>query len=240
MRFAADRDACGTGFIVRLSPSGPVAASREPVDRALAALARLTHRGGTDAEGDAGDGAGLLTSLPEGFFRARAARLGLALPPQFAVGMAFLPAARAEAGRFAIAASVRAAGLDFCGWRQVPVERRCLSALAARGCPAIWQFFAAPRSAEAGVAPEAFERRLFLARHRILAQAPAGSYIASFSARTIVYKGLLTPSQLPWFYPDLLAADFLSSFAVFHQRYSTNTEPSWSLAQPFRFLAHNG
>ncbi|MGH9507347.1 MAG: glutamate synthase-related protein [Terriglobales bacterium] len=240
MRFAADRDACGTGFIVRLSPSGPVAASREPVDRALAALARLTHRGGTDAEGDAGDGAGLLTSLPEGFFRARAARLGLALPPQFAVGTALLPPARAEAGRFAIAASVRAAGITFCGWRQVPVERRCLSAVAARGCPAIWQFFAAPGSAEAGVAPEAFERRLFLARHRILAQAPAGSYIASFSARTIVYKGLLTPSQLPWFYPDLLAADFLSSFAVFHQRYSTNTEPSWSLAQPFRFLAHNG
>ncbi|MGH9533978.1 MAG: glutamate synthase-related protein [Terriglobales bacterium] len=237
MRFAADHDACGTGFLVRLSPAGPPAATREPVERALAALCRLAHRGGMDAEGCGGDGAGLLTGLPVTFFRARAARLGLQLPPQFAVGMAFLPAGRAEAARFAIASAVRAAGLRFLGWRQVPVEARCLPAGTARTCPAIWQFFTAPVG-EAEL--EGFERDLFLARKRAEAGAPKGTYIASLSSRSIIYKGLLTPAQLPAFFPDLAAADFLASFAVFHQRYSTNTHPSWRLAQPFRFVAHNG
>lgn len=241
MRFAADHDACGTGFLVRLSPSGPPAATREPVERALAALCRLAHRGGTDADGCGGDGAGLLTALPDGFFRARAHAFGLNLPPQFAVGMAFLPAARAEAARFAVATAVRAAGLRFLGWRQVPVEPRCLAPAAARVCPAVWQCFAAPaEGSDAAGDPEAFERLLFLARKRVEATAPTGAYFASFSARTIVYKGLVTPAQLPRFYPDLAAADFLSPFAVFHQRYSTNTNPSWQLAQPFRFAAHNG
>ncbi|MGH9471301.1 MAG: glutamate synthase large subunit, partial [Terriglobales bacterium] len=225
------------GFVLRLPASGAsgVVASREPITRALTALERMAHRGGMDADGVSGDGAGLLTDLPREFFREAAAAAAVRLPATFAVGMAFLPPARRDAARFALAGAMRESGLDFLGWREVPTDPASLGPLARRTMPAIFQFFVAP-----GAPGADFERELFWARKRAEASAPAGTYIVSLSSRTIVYKGLLASRQLAEFYPDLSAAAFVSRFAVFHLRYSTNTQPSWHLAQPFRFLAHNG
>ncbi|HZT72450.1 MAG TPA: glutamate synthase large subunit [Terriglobales bacterium] len=233
--FAADHDACGVGLIVRLPGGAPPVPSREPIGRTLTALTRMAHRGGLDADGVSGDGAGLLTDLPCDFLRAAAAESGLRLPGRFAAGMAFLPPERRDAARFALAAALRESGVEFLGWRAVPVAPNCLGPLARQTMPAIFQFFVAGEGDA-----EAFETQLFWARKRAEAAALDGVYIASLSARTIVYKGLLAPWQLPLFYPDLSAPEFVSRFAVFHLRYSTNTEPSWRLAQPFRCLAHNG
>jgi glutamate synthase domain-containing protein 2/glutamate synthase domain-containing protein 1/glutamate synthase domain-containing protein 3 len=226
-----DHDACGVGFIAHLGGQG----SREVVERALTALRRLTHRGGVDADGLSGDGAGLLLPLPESFFRKRARKAGIELPGAFGVGMAFLPQEQEGAARAGIEAAARRAGLAFLGWRVVPTAAGVLGPCARATVPVVRQCFFAP------VWPtKNFERRLFLLRKRIEVEAPAGTYFCSLSSRTIVYKGLLTPRQLPEFYADLADPEFKAPFAVFHQRYSTNTQPSWKLAQPFRMLAHNG
>ncbi len=226
-----DHDACGVGFIAQLGG----AASREVVERALLALQRLNHRGGVDADGCSGDGAGLLTALPHAFFRAAAVAQGVQLPERFAVGMLFLPNDQLAAAQAAVEAAVRASDLHFLGWREVPLEPRHLGPRSAMTLPLIYQCFAAAKDPSADL-----ERLLFLARKRVEATAPAETYICSFSERTIVYKGLLVPWQLSAFYPDLANPGFVSNFAVFHQRYSTNTSPSWRLAQPFRMVGHNG
>jgi glutamate synthase (ferredoxin) len=225
-----DHDACGVGFVARLSS----AASRDVVERALAALARLAHRGGLDADGVSGDGAGILTAIPEAFFRRRAREAGIELPERFAVGMVFLPPERETVTRRAVEAAAEKHGLERLGWRVVPVELSVLGPRARATLPRIEQCFLA-----ASRVVSDFERNLFLVRKRAEAEA-AGAYFCSLSSRTIVYKGLLGPRQLAAFYPDLASPDFASPFAVFHQRYSTNTQPTWRLAQPFRFVAHNG
>jgi glutamate synthase domain-containing protein 2/glutamate synthase domain-containing protein 1/glutamate synthase domain-containing protein 3 len=225
-----DLDACGVGFVAQLSSRG----SHAVVERALMALLRLSHRGGVDADGLSGDGAGLLTPIPRDFFRQCAVEEGLRLPGKFGVGMAFLPAADAGRARAAIERATRRAGLEFLGWRPVPTDASVLGPRAAATLPVILQCFVAPpRRGD-------FERSLFLLRKRIEAEAPAGTYFCSLSSRTVVYKGLLAPWQLAEFYPDLADVEFAAPFAVFHQRYSTNTRPTWSLAQPFRAAAHNG
>jgi len=226
-----DLDACGVGFVAQLSSRG----SREVVERALMALLRLSHRGGVDADGLSGDGAGLLTPIPRNFFRRCAAEAGIRLPGKFGMGMAFLPPRDAAAARAAIQSATRRAGLQFLGWREVPTDATVLGPRAAATLPEILQCFVGP-----GRAGRDFERSLFLLRKRIEAEAPAGTYFCSLSSRTVIYKGLLAPWQLAEFYPDLADVDFAAPFAVFHQRYSTNTRPTWSLAQPFRALAHNG
>ena len=228
-----DHDACGTGFIVQLGKS----ASREVVDRALEALRRLTHRGGADADGCSGDGVGLLTELPQEFLRQQAQDLGIKLPTSFALGMLFLPSAAAEnaQARSAIAKTATASGLRFLGWREVPLRPSVLGSRAAETVPSIWQCFIGTGSEE-----QDLEAELFVFRKRVETELGSGSYFCSLSSRTVVYKGLLTPQQLPLFYPDLGRQDFKSCFAIFHQRFSTNTQPAWPLAQPFRFLAHNG
>jgi glutamate synthase domain-containing protein 2/glutamate synthase domain-containing protein 1/glutamate synthase domain-containing protein 3 len=229
-----DHDACGTGFVTRLGAPP----SHDIIEYALTALERLTHRGGVDADGASGDGAGLLTSIPDGFFRARAKEEGIELPEHFGLGFAFLPAATASEARSAIEAAADTERLRVLGWRRVPVSTNCLGRMALETMPEIWQFYVA------GFHPtreqSRFEWRLALLRKRAESVMPARSYICSLSSLSVVYKGLLTPWQFPQFYEDLRDPSFATTFAVFHQRYSTNTQPSWDLAQPFRYVAHNG
>jgi glutamate synthase domain-containing protein 2/glutamate synthase domain-containing protein 1/glutamate synthase domain-containing protein 3 len=226
-----DHDACGVGFVAYLGSTG----SHEVVERALEALRRLGHRGGVDADGRSGDGAGLLTAIPQGFIRKCACQAGIELPSAFALGMVFLPGECADAARKLIEKTAARRGLRVLGWRSVPTNPSLVGARALAALPRIEQCFVAPT----GRAPH-LESRLFGLRKEVESLAPAGTYFCSLSSQTVVYKGLLTPEQLPAFYSDLADPEFASPFAIFHQRYSTNTRPSWSLAQPFRWVAHNG
>jgi glutamate synthase (ferredoxin) len=240
LTFSADHDACGVGFIAQLG--GP--ASHAVVERGLEALSRLAHRGGVDADGRSGDGAGLLVALPKAFFRRVAREDGIELPDEFGVGMVFLQRGREDEARDAIRAAVGKFDLAFLGWRAVPTDPSILGPRSRESLPVVRQCFVAPRGKSSnvnssGVESFDFEWQLFRLRQELETISDAG-YYCSFSSRTIVYKGLLTPEQLAPFYLDLNDPEFESAFVVFHQRYSTNTQPSWSLAQPFRFVAHNG
>jgi glutamate synthase domain-containing protein 2/glutamate synthase domain-containing protein 1/glutamate synthase domain-containing protein 3 len=226
-----DHDACGVGFVAQLGSLG----SRDVIERALTALVRLTHRGGVDADGSSGDGAGLLLPIPKEFFRTRAREERINLPVEFGIGMAFLPPGQENEARASVEKLSGLCGVRCCGWRKVPVDSSILGPSAAATLPAIQQSFFS--SDETG---EAFERQLFLLRKRTEAEGTQGIYFCSLSSRSVVYKGLLAPWQVPEFYPDIAHSQFQASFAVFHQRYSTNTRPTWSLAQPFRMVAHNG
>src|SRR5437667_3202698 len=239
-----EHDACGVGFVARASgePSADIARL------ALQALARVAHRGaaGTDRSGD---GAGLLTQIPTPLFHREAGRLGVVLQQgqPFAVGAFFLPRESDALARVtAIVEDVlRGEGLPVLGWRDVPLDQDVLGAGARASCPTIRQaIVAVPDDGRADDA--ARERALYLARRTIERRvAAAGSgldpfFVCSLSCRTLVYKALLTGTQLGGFYPDLVSPDFETAIAIFHQRYSTNTTSSWPLAQPFRMLAHNG
>ena len=226
-----DHDACGVGFVARLGASP----SREVIDRSLTALARLAHRGGVDADGLSGDGAGLLLPIPKQFFTASARQRGIDLPAEFGLGMAFVANGRETEARAAVEKCAREAGLHCLGWRSVPTQPSILGPRAASTLPLIRQCFFSPSNPTSD-----FERALFLLRKRIEAENSRDIYFCSLSSRTVVYKGLLAPLQLREFYPDIDCPDFRATFAVFHQRYSTNTRPTWMLAQPFRFVAHNG
>ena len=230
-RYAPDHDACGVGFVTRLGGDP----SHEMVERALTALLRLAHRGGVDADGRSGDGAGLLMAIPERFMRAVAGDAGIRLPEHFGLGMVFLPRGQEATAQARIEALAATNGLRCMGWRVVPTDPTITGPRAFETLPAIRQCFF-----EAAHDPSDLETRLFRLRKQAEAEAPTGTYFCSLSSRTVVYKGLLTPDQLPAFYLDLADPAFETSFAIFHQRYSTNTQPSWSLAQPFRFVAHNG
>jgi glutamate synthase (ferredoxin) len=229
--YSADHDACGVGFVAQLGSAG----SHEVVERALTALARLAHRGGVDADGRSGDGAGLLTAIPVQFFRKAAQQDGIRLPEVFGLGMAFLPRAAEELeARERVENAAAHLGLRCVGWREVPTDTSILGPRSLDSLPLIRQCYFAQNGAATNL-----ESLLFVLRKRLESSTPS-IYFCSLSSQTIVYKGLLTPQQLPIFYVDLADADFQSPFAIFHQRYSTNTQPSWSLAQPFRFVAHNG
>jgi len=243
-----ERDACGVGFVADIQG----AARHETLTRALEALGRLQHRGAVSADAETGDGAGVLFQLPQGFFRREAVRQGARLCPteRLAVGMVFLPteSEALAAARRIIEDAVRGWGdrprrqrLRWIGWRPVPIVREVLGEKAAAECPTIEQFLLS--SGEEPCSGERLERELYLLRKHIerrVREAGLSAYIVSLSHRTIVYKGLMVSSQLGRFYPDLQNRSFKTSFAIFHQRYSTNTLPSWKLAQPFRMLAHNG
>src|ERR1700751_5928419 len=229
-----DHDACGTGFIARLGG----APNHDIIEHALTALERLTHRGGVDADGASGDGAGLLTSIPDAFFRARAQEQGIALPEVFGLGFAFSPSDSVAAAKSAIEAAADQERLRILGWRHVPVNSNCLGRRALETMPESWQFFVAPFHVSRPA--ERFEWRLAVLRKKAESLLPARCYLCSLSSQTVVYKGLLTPWQFPQFYEDLRQPSFATTFVIFHQRYSTNTQPAWSLAQPFRYVAHNG
>ncbi|MGA7918795.1 MAG: glutamate synthase large subunit [Candidatus Acidiferrales bacterium] len=228
---APDHDACGVGFIAQLGSRG----SREVIERALVALTRLTHRGGVDSDGLSGDGAGILIPIPREFIRRCTLDEGIELPEPFALGMAFLPPSQELAACKVIEAAAVDSGLRYLGTRVVPTEPLLLGPCALATLPVIRQFFLAPVNSSSDL-----ERQLFLMRKRVEGGRISGIYFCSLSSEVLVYKGLLTPLQLRAFYSDLGSSDFIAPFAIFHQRYSTNTSPSWQLAQPFRCVAHNG
>ena len=230
------RDSCGFGLIANLDDLP----SHQVVETAIAALARLTHRGAVAVDGKTGDGCGLLLKLPEAFLREVGAELGFRLGERFAAGTVFLSqdeGAAAQA-REAIDAAIVAEGLELAGWRSVPVDPEACGEQARATLPRIEQVFV---SAPDGMPRGPFNRRLFLARRRAENRIEdSTTYIASLSSATISYKGMIMPAALPQFYPDLKDPRLETSVCVFHQRFSTNTLPEWRLAQPFRFLAHNG
>jgi glutamate synthase domain-containing protein 2/glutamate synthase domain-containing protein 1/glutamate synthase domain-containing protein 3 len=239
----APRGNCGVGFVARLDG----VPRHEVVEQGVRVLVNLEHRGAVGGDKTTGDGAGLLLQVPDRFLRARAASLGIALPPagEYGVGMVFLPPQPEAGERYAhlLESLAIGEGLEVLGWRPVPVSADHLGEFSRATLPAIAQLFLGR-----GAHPlEALERKLYVVRR--LAEKEAATwgeeyarscYILSLSARTILYKGLLTGTQLLPFYPDLSDPAFESALALVHQRYSTNTLPSWPLSQPFRFLAHNG
>src|SRR6266446_2212809 len=239
-----EQDACGVGFVARASGHRSADIAR----LALQALARVAHRGAA-ATDRSGDGAGLLTQIPAPLFYREAASRGIALAPgqPFAVGAFFLPREHDALGRAtAIIEEVLCReGLPVLGWRNVPVDLDVLGAGARASCPTIRQVII---EAPAGGRQDdtTWERSLYLARRTIERRiAEAGPdlepfFVCSLSCRTLVYKALLTGTQLAGFFPDLASSDYETALAIFHQRYSTNTTSSWPLVQPFRMLAHNG
>ena len=207
-----DHDACGTGFIARLAGQ----AGHDVIDYALAALERLTHRGGVDADGASGDGAGLLAALPTEFFRSKAAEQGIDLPEQFGLGFAFLPSESVTAAKAAVAEAADQERLRILGWRRVPTNPNCLGRRALETMPEAWQFFVAPFHVSRHA--ERFEWRLALLRKKAESLLPPRCYLCSLSSQTVVYKGLLTPWQFPRFYQDLCEPSFETNFVIFHQR----------------------
>ncbi|MFH0244823.1 glutamate synthase large subunit [Streptomyces sp. HK10] len=226
-----EHDACGVGFVATLTGE----ASHTLVDQALTVLRNLEHRGATGAEADSGDGAGILVQVPDAFLRETT---GFELPEagSYAVGIAFLPNGETDSAEAVTRIEAIAAeeGLNVLGWREVPVAPQLLGSGARATMPAFRQLFVAD-GVNTGLA---LDRKAFVLRKR--AEREAGTYFPSLSARTIVYKGMLTTGQLEPFFPDLSDRRFASAIALVHSRFSTNTFPSWPLAHPYRFVAHNG
>jgi glutamate synthase (NADPH) large chain len=228
-----EHDACGVGFVADLSGRR----AHDTVAQALTVLRNLDHRGAKGSDPETGDGAGILTQLPDAFFRAAC---GFSLPAAgfYAAGMAFLPPgdAAAAAAMATVERIAAAEGLAVLGWREVPHDPSFCGRASLAVLPRLAQLFvAAPAAAESGLA---LDRRAFCLRKRT--EHEAGLYFASLSSRTIVYKGMLTALQLEPFFPDLSDPAYTSALAMVHSRFSTNTFPSWPLAHPYRFIAHNG
>ncbi|MFD9861132.1 glutamate synthase large subunit [Streptomyces alboflavus] len=224
-----EHDACGVGFVATLTGE----ASHELVEQALTVLRNLEHRGATGSEPDSGDGAGILLQVPDAFLREVA---GFSLPEAgaYAVGIAFLPQDSAAESVSRIETIAAEEGLTVLGWREVPVAPTLLGATARSTMPVFRQLFVADSESSG----PALDRKAFVLRKR--AEREAATYFPSLSARTIVYKGMLTTGQLEPFFPDLSDRRFATAIALVHSRFSTNTFPSWPLAHPYRFVAHNG
>jgi len=240
-----EHDACGVGFIAQIDGTK----SHAIIEQGLLILKNLTHRGAVGADPKASDGAGILIQLPDRFFREEMAKQNVILPPvgQYGVGMVFLP--REPASRFAceyeIERSIKDEGQVLLGWRDVPVDNTDLGETVKKGEPVIRQVFVG-RGAGVTVT-DALERKLYIIRkssgHAIQALKLAHGKefnVPSMSARTIVYKGLLLAAQVGAYYKDLQDPRVISALAMVHQRFSTNTFPTWDLAHPFRMIAHNG
>ncbi|NOC84736.1 glutamate synthase large subunit [Ruegeria sp. HKCCD6428] len=237
-----EHSSCGVGLVVSVDGK----ASRKVVDAGIDALKAIWHRGAVDADGKTGDGAGIHVQIPVSFFYDQIRRTGHEpkLDELIAVGQVFLP--RTDFGaqeqcRTIVESEVLRMGYYIYGWRHVPVDVTCLGEKANATRPEIEQILI---SNSKGVDEETFERELYVIRRRIEKAASAagisGLYLASLSCRSIIYKGMMLAEQVAVFYPDLMDERFESAFAIYHQRYSTNTFPQWWLAQPFRMLAHNG
>jgi glutamate synthase (NADPH/NADH) large chain len=238
-----ERDSCGIGFVAHIKGEK----SRAIVEQGLEVLRRLSHRAATGSDPLTGDGAGILLQIPHRFFKAEGLRLGFDMPRRrrYGIGQIFLPpdpVVRAACEQI-LEEVVAEEGQAVLGWRDVPIDTTHLGTTARAVMPVIRQIYVRLRR----VPPSAFERKLYivrkLAENRIRARGvdPDGYFhVASMSTETIVYKGLLLPEQLPRFYRDLGEPDMVSALALVHSRFSTNTFPTWDLAQPFRYIAHNG
>ncbi len=236
-RRAFEHDSCGFGMICQMDGE----ASHTLVQGAIQALSRLSHRGAVAADGKSGDGCGLLMKLPIGFFRAVAAEHRISLTPLFAVGMVFLSrdTEGADMERQRLQAELEKQGLGVAGWRVVPVNIEALGSSAIETLPRVEQIFVNIPFDDI----ELGERKLFLAKRKarkFIKTRDAAFHIVSLSTRVTCYKGLVMPHKLPLLYPDLDDPRLCSALCIFHQRFSTNTWPEWRLAQPFRYLAHNG
>ncbi|MCC3264693.1 glutamate synthase large subunit [Arthrobacter gengyunqii] len=226
-----EKDACGLAVIATLRGEP----GHDIVDAALTALRNLEHRGAVGADEGTGDGAGLLTQVPDEFFRA-VTGFELPAPGTYAVGTAFLPteAREQDTARAGVEAMAESEGLAVLGWREVPVVADLVGAMSRACMPHFVQVFLAPADGDASD----LDARAFRVRKR--SQNKFGVYFPSLSSKTMVYKGMLTTAQLEPFYPDLSDPRFKTKLGIVHSRFSTNTFPSWPLAQPFRTIAHNG
>ncbi|MGR3272883.1 glutamate synthase large subunit [Thalassococcus profundi] len=238
----SEHSSCGVGLVVSLDGKP----SRKVVESGINALKAIWHRGAVDADGKTGDGAGIHVQIPVSFFYDQIDRTGHTPRKNefIAVGQVFLPRTNfgaQETCRTIVETEVLRMGHYIYGWRHVPVNVECLGEKANSTRPEIEQILI---SNAKGVDEETFERELYVIRRRIEKAAAgagiSGLYIASLSCRSIIYKGMMLAEQVADFYPDLQDERFESAFAIYHQRYSTNTFPQWWLAQPFRMLAHNG
>jgi glutamate synthase domain-containing protein 2/glutamate synthase domain-containing protein 1/glutamate synthase domain-containing protein 3 len=242
---AHEHDACGVGFVVNVKGQ----ASHVIIEQGLQILANLTHRGACGCDPLTGDGAGILTQIPDAFLRKVTPAVDINLPPrgEYGVGMVFLPERVDERNECLelFEKVVREEGQRLLGWRRVPIDAGACGALARDCMPEIRQIFIARGRGTTDAA--ALERKLYVIRKRVERLVRESGlrdsesfYVPSLSSNTINYKGLLLPDQIPRFYKDLTDPDFTSALALVHQRFSTNTFPSWDRAHPYRFLAHNG
>jgi glutamate synthase domain-containing protein 1 len=240
-----EHDACGVGFVASIEGQK----SHRIVEMGLRILENLVHRGACGCDPETGDGAGVLLQIPDAFLRRKCAALGMMLPQveRYGVGMVFLPRPGGERAvcEQIIEQIVRREGQRFLGWRDVPVDSTKIGFSARETEPIIRQFFVG-RGAHI-TDTDHFERKLYVIRkvvEREVGEAglprPEAFYISSLSARTIVYKGLLLAERIAAYYPDLADPAVESAIALVHQRFSTNTFPTWDLAHPYRYLAHNG
>jgi glutamate synthase (ferredoxin) len=248
-----ERDACGVGFVAN-TKSGEEFGTHKVLTQGLSALTCMEHRGGCGGDGVSGDGAGIMTQVPWKLlseYRSESC-------PQPGVGMIFLP--RDEERREAVMTAIESVcvnnELGFLGWREVPTDPTVLGKNALQSMPSVWQFFVkAPQRLaedehEDDDVRDGFERTLYLVRRRFRVELRKKGliwddddgvvYIASFSSRTIVYKGMVQSAVLPAFYKDLVNPDYTTKFVIYHRRFSTNTSPRWPLAQPMRVVGHNG
>ena len=242
---ANEHDACGLGFVVNIKNE----ASHDIVLKGIEILKNLAHRGACGCDSETGDGAGVLIQIPHDFLARETAALGFTLPGpgEYGVAMCFLPVERQQRlyCEGLLEKIAREESLLVLGWRDIPVNNDAIGRVARASQPYIEQFFVAR---PAGMPQDEFERRLFVVRKRAEVQVLASPdvrdksffFLPSFSSRTIIYKGLLLANQIGEFYDELLDPDTKSSLCMVHQRFSTNTFPTWQLAHPFRYLCHNG
>ncbi len=239
-----EHDACGLGFVANLDGR----ASHDIVRMGIDVLINLTHRGASGCDPETGDGAGLLVQLPHAFFRRQCSDLGFELPApgQYGAGLVVLPVEKQErlTCEGVLERIVGEEGLTVLGWRDTPVDATAIGRVARGSQPYIEQLFV---GAAPGMAEDVLERKLYVVRRRAENEIAASKlhhkdlfYIPSLSSRTIVYKGLLLAPQIARFFKDLADPEMVSALCVVHQRFSTNTFPTWPLAHPFRFIAHNG
>ena len=238
-----EKDSCGFGLIANIDDKP----SHWLIETSIAALARLTHRGAVAADGKSGDGCGLLLKKPDSFLRSKAEEIGITCAEEYAVAFIFISPfeGETEISQAIIEEKIKDQGLDFAGWREVPTDPSACGEEALKSRPAIFHAYI---NAPDDISKAEFNRSLYLARraighaHEALENRRIDDYyyVSSMASDVLSYKGLIMPENLPVFYKDLNDKSMESAICVFHQRFSTNTWPQWKLAQPFRYLAHNG
>ena len=233
-----EHDACGIGFVAHIKG----AKSHDIVQRGLTVLLNMDHRGATSSDNKTGDGAGILLQMPHDFFISQG--IDLPEPGRYGAGLVFLPVAEEEADYCVEVLNryVEAEGLKLIAWRNVPVDGSVIGEIARSTEPMIRQIFV-----KGNYEQDVLERKLYLARKQaersVRESKLAGKnsfYLPSFSSKIMIYKGMFTPSQLRDYFKDLTHPEMKSAIALVHSRFSTNTFPTWDLAQPFRMIAHNG